>query len=139
MLSWARTFGVLRRAGVECTGFYGAALTRFPSQESIQVVEVNQPDRALRRRRGKTDAVDAEAAARAVLSGRAGDHRVEGPASLGQRSSGRLRHAGDRERDPPPGSDRLPVGPPPTRPAAEECDVLLLRRLAGRRNRPGHP
>jgi transposase len=35
------------------------------------VVEVNRPDRAARRRHGKTDAVDAVAAAHAVLSGRA--------------------------------------------------------------------
>jgi transposase len=35
------------------------------------VIEVNQPDKATRRRRGKTDTLDAEAAARAVLSGRA--------------------------------------------------------------------
>ena len=39
--------------------------------EQIEVIEVNQPDKATRRRRGKTDTVDAEAAARAVLSGRA--------------------------------------------------------------------
>jgi transposase len=38
-----------------------------------------------------------------------------------------------------PGADRLPVGLSPARPAAEERDVLLLRHLAGRRNRPGHP
>jgi transposase len=37
----------------------------------VCVLEVNQPDKAHRRRRGKTDALDAEAAARAVLSGRA--------------------------------------------------------------------
>jgi hypothetical protein len=37
----------------------------------IDVIEVNQPDKAHRRRRGKTDAIDAEVAARAVLSGRA--------------------------------------------------------------------
>ncbi|WP_449343323.1 IS110 family transposase [Streptomyces rhizosphaerihabitans] len=71
LLAWASSFGVLHRAGVECTGSYGAALARFLSRENIQVIEVNQPDRALRRKRGKTDAVDAEAAARAVLSGRA--------------------------------------------------------------------
>jgi transposase len=35
-----------------------------------------------------------------VVVDRAGDQRVEGPAPLGQRSSGCLRHAGDRERDP---------------------------------------
>ncbi|WP_308345116.1 IS110 family transposase [Streptomyces sp. ISL-94] len=71
LLAWARSFGTLHRAGVECTGSYGAALTRFLIRENIQVVEVNQPDRAMRRKRGKTDAVDAEAAARSLLSGRA--------------------------------------------------------------------
>src|SRR4029453_13862177 len=35
------------------------------------VFDVNQSDKATRRRRGKTDAIDAEAAARAVLAGRA--------------------------------------------------------------------
>jgi transposase len=37
----------------------------------MTVVEVNRPDRANRRRRGKSDPVDAEAAARAVLAGQA--------------------------------------------------------------------
>ncbi|MEU0212407.1 transposase [Streptomyces canus] len=68
---------------MECTGSYGAAPARFLSRENIQVVEVHQPDRAIRRKRGKTDAVDAEAAARAVLSGRAGvtPKTGEGPAA----------------------------------------------------------
>ncbi|WP_285544206.1 IS110 family transposase, partial [Streptomyces lavendulae] len=76
-------FGSLRRAGVECTGSYGSALARFLNQENVQVIEVNQPDRATRRKRGKTDAVDAEAAARAVLSGRADvtPKTGEGPAA----------------------------------------------------------
>ncbi|MFE6800067.1 IS110 family transposase [Streptomyces sp. NPDC057681] len=83
LLCWASSFGALRRAGVECTGSYGSALTRFLGQENIQVIEVNQPDRATRRKRGKTDAVDAEAAARAVLSGRADvtPKTGEGPAA----------------------------------------------------------
>jgi transposase len=71
MLAWARNFGVLRRAGVEGTGSYGAALTRHLRRHDVSVVEVNRPDRATRRRRGKTDAIDAVAAAHAVLSGRA--------------------------------------------------------------------
>jgi transposase len=29
LLGWAQAFGTLRRAGVECTGSYGAALTRY--------------------------------------------------------------------------------------------------------------
>jgi hypothetical protein len=37
--------------------------------EQVQVAEVNRPDRATRRRRGKSDPLDAEAAARAVLAG----------------------------------------------------------------------
>jgi transposase len=83
LLAWARGFGPVARAGVECTGSYGAALTRHLRQAGVQVMEVNQPDKATRRRRGKTDAVDAEAAARAVLSERAtavpktGDGHVE--------------------------------------------------------------
>jgi transposase len=71
LLAWAGAFGCLRRAGVECTGSYGAALTRYLQREGITVTGVNQPDKATRRRRGKTDAIDAAAAAQAVLSGRA--------------------------------------------------------------------
>jgi transposase len=83
LLAWARRHGDVRRAGVECTGSYGAALTRLLLEEGVVVLEVNQGDRAERRRRGKSDAVDAEAAACAVLSGRArataktGDGEVE--------------------------------------------------------------
>lgn len=49
----------------------------------IEVVEVNQPDRATRHKRGKADAIDADAAARAVLSGRAATtpKTADGPAS----------------------------------------------------------
>ncbi len=83
MLDWALALGPIRRAGVEGTHSYGAALTRHLLTAGIGVIEVNQPDKAHRRRRGKTDAIDAEAAARAVLSGRAtalakaGDGHVE--------------------------------------------------------------
>lgn len=71
LLCWARAFGQLQRAGVECTGSYGAALTRCLHHEGVTVTEVNQPDKAARRRHGKSDSIDAAAAARAVLSGRA--------------------------------------------------------------------
>jgi Transposase len=71
LLGWAQAFGTPRRAGVECTGSYGAALSRHLPAAGVQVLDVNQPDKATRRRRGKTDAIDAEAAARAVLAGRA--------------------------------------------------------------------
>jgi transposase len=71
LVGWVGTFGTLRRAGVEGTGSYGAALARHLRAAGVEVIEVNAPDKATRRRRGKTDTLDAEAAARAVLSGRA--------------------------------------------------------------------
>lgn len=84
ILTWARSFGTLHRAGVECTGSYGAGLARFLHTSGIDVIEVNQPDKSLRRRHGKTDMVDAEAAARAVLSGRAtgGAKSGDGPVEM---------------------------------------------------------
>jgi transposase len=71
LLKWAGGLGVLRRAGVEGTGCYGAALTRYLRRHDVAVLEVNRPDRATRRRQGKTDTIDATAAAHAVLSARA--------------------------------------------------------------------
>ncbi|MDT4992620.1 MAG: transposase [Actinoplanes sp.] len=71
MIAWARSFATLKVAGVEGTGSYGAGLSRALRAAGVHVIEVNRPDRAARRRRGKTDAVDAESAARAVLSGEA--------------------------------------------------------------------
>jgi transposase len=52
-------------------GSYGAALARHLRAAGVEVIEVNAPDKPTRRRRGKTDTLDAQAAARAVLSGRA--------------------------------------------------------------------
>ncbi|WP_329303537.1 transposase [Streptomyces sp. NBC_00659] len=57
--------------GVEGTASYGAGFTRTARSHGHQVVEVNRPDRAERRRIGKSDPIDAYAAARAALSGRA--------------------------------------------------------------------
>ena len=58
--------------GVEGKGSYGAGLSRALSAQGFRVIEGNRPNRQLRRQRGKNDAVDAEAAARAVLAGQAG-------------------------------------------------------------------
>ncbi|MFB9123472.1 transposase [Paraburkholderia dipogonis] len=71
LLIWAKSFGDLRRAGVEGTGTYGAGLARVLLDHDIEVLEVNRPDRSERRFRGKSDPTDAESAARAVLSGKA--------------------------------------------------------------------
>jgi transposase len=69
LLGWARTLGSVHRAGIEGTGCYGAGLAEHLASEGIAVVEVNRPNRQARRRRGKSDPADAEAAARAVLAG----------------------------------------------------------------------
>ena len=39
--------------------------------QAVEVLEVPRPDRRIRRRRGKSDPIDAEAAARTVLAGEA--------------------------------------------------------------------
>ncbi|MFH5231966.1 IS110 family transposase [Antrihabitans spumae] len=71
LLAWAARHGVVTAAGVEGTGGYGAGLTRHLHQAGVTVVEVDHPDRQSRRRLGKSDPLDAYAAAAAVHSGRA--------------------------------------------------------------------
>jgi transposase len=66
LVTWAERFGPVERIGVEGTGTYGAGLTRFVRAYGLEAVEVNRPDRSLRRRRGKSDPIDAQAAARAT-------------------------------------------------------------------------
>lgn len=66
LLDWSRENGAPLTAGVEGTGSYGYQLTRASQAGDVTVVEVNRPDRANRRRKGKSDPVDAEAAPRAV-------------------------------------------------------------------------
>lgn len=68
---WLQRHGQVAKVGVEGTGSYGLGLARFLAGRGVEVVEVNRPNRQLRRRRGKSDTVDAEAAARAVLNGEA--------------------------------------------------------------------
>jgi transposase len=66
---WAIALGPIDAFGVEGTGSYGAELARVLRRRGYRVIEVNRPDRATRHRRGKSDPIDAEMAARAVLSG----------------------------------------------------------------------
>jgi transposase len=69
LLTWMRTFGHLTRVGVEGTGAYGAGLTRLLQAEHIDVIEIDRPDRKTRRFQGKSDPIDAIAAAKAALAG----------------------------------------------------------------------
>jgi transposase len=69
LLVWLRGFGEVVSVGVEGTGSYGSGLARYLADHDVEVIEVNRPNRQVRRRHGKTDVVDAIAAARAVING----------------------------------------------------------------------
>ncbi len=71
LLAWLESFGDVTKVGVEGTGSYGAGLARFLRRAKIKVIEVDRPNRAERRRSGKSDPLDAVEAARAALGGRA--------------------------------------------------------------------
>ncbi len=68
LFRWLGAFGPLDCIGVEGTGSYGGGLNRFFQTMAVRVVEVNRPNHQRRRRLGKSDSVNAEAAARADLS-----------------------------------------------------------------------
>jgi transposase len=74
LLGWASHLGPVEGAGIEGTGSWGVGLARFLRARGVTVIEVNRPSRHSRRRRGKSDPVDAEAAARAVQAGTATAH-----------------------------------------------------------------
>ena len=71
LLGWLVSFGVVRLVGVEGTGSWGVGLARFLHDQEVETVEVDRPNRQKRRKVGKSDPIDAEAAARAALSGEA--------------------------------------------------------------------
>lgn len=69
--AWARSLGQIEIVGIEGTGVYGAGICAHLRGSGFQTVEVDRPDRKARRFEGKSDPIDAYAAARAALSGRA--------------------------------------------------------------------
>lgn len=70
LLAWLHSLGALVLVGIEGTGVYGAGLARLLAEENVKTVEIDRPDRKARRWQGKSDPVDAYAAARAALAGR---------------------------------------------------------------------
>jgi transposase len=70
IIAFARSYGEIAAAGVECTGSYGAGLTKVLRSEGLTVVDVNRPNRQQRRLQGKSDPLDAYQAAQAVLAER---------------------------------------------------------------------
>ena len=79
LVAWARGLGAIDRIG---TGSFGAGLSRFLTSAGLTVLEVDRPQRR-NPRAGKSDPLDAERAARAVLAGevrvlpKGGDGAVE--------------------------------------------------------------
>lgn len=71
LLRFLRSHGELAAVGIEGTGCWGGGLSRWLAGRDVHVVEVDRPNRQARRRRGKSDTIDAEEAARAVVAGRA--------------------------------------------------------------------
>jgi transposase len=71
LLVWAAGHGPVMTVGIEQTGSYGAGLARHLTAAGVDVIEVHDTHPAVRARRGKTDVIDAEQAARKVLSGQA--------------------------------------------------------------------
>jgi transposase len=68
LLNWVQSHGDVAAIGVESTGSFGATLTRFLTAQSVRVIEVNRPNRLARHMDGKSDRLDAEQIARAVLA-----------------------------------------------------------------------
>lgn len=69
LIDWSLTLGGRLTFGIEGTGSYGAGLTSAVRRRDIGVIEVVRTDRRDRRLRGKSDTLDAENAAKAVLAG----------------------------------------------------------------------
>jgi transposase len=70
LLAWACALGPVHAFAVEGCGSYGIGLARFLRRHGHAPVEVSRPPRAGERRlSGKSDAIDAEHAARLILTG----------------------------------------------------------------------
>jgi transposase len=69
-IAFLTSHGEVQRVGVEGAAGYGAGITRALTAAGIDVVEVDRPTRSARRRKGKSDQLDAYHAARSVLAER---------------------------------------------------------------------
>lgn len=68
LTAFLTTSGELVRVGIEGTGSYGAGIARHLREQGVETIEVIRPNRQLRRLRGKSDPIDAYAAATTVLA-----------------------------------------------------------------------
>ena len=149
-VGWLIEHGPLQAVGIEGTSSYGVGITTAVTRAGIRVVEVNRTRPAERRKRGKTDRLDAYRAARSVLSGEASTEPkrasnwlyVMGPMLAAGRQIGALlvnapAHLRDRYRDLP--EAKLVVTLANTRPDhvrnASDVDTLYALRSLARRHR----
>ncbi len=54
LIRWMRSFGDVRKVGIEGTGSYGAGLARHLADAGIEVLEVDRPDRSAGAARART-------------------------------------------------------------------------------------
>ena len=54
LIVWLESFGEISALGIEGSGGYGAGLCAYAQDQGLPVIEVSWPDKAERRRRGKT-------------------------------------------------------------------------------------
>ena len=120
--AWLCSFGRLAKVGVEGTGSYGVRPARFLEAAGAQVVEINRPDRRMRRRRGKA----------ALRRGRV-DPRPSSCTDIGVEQS----HPSS-EPDPRPDRYRPGRTQGPARPPSMDPRVALCSRPAAWR-RPRKP
>ena len=66
LLGWLVGFGPVAQVGVEGTGSWGVGLSRFLTDQDVMVVEIDRPNRQVRRKQGKSDPTDAVSAARVL-------------------------------------------------------------------------
>lgn len=103
-LQWFITcHGVLVRAGVEGTNSYGAGLSRHLHDAGVQIVEVIRSSRQIRRMRGKSDEIDAYAAAHIAL---AATNTITAKTGTGNIEAIRVIHAARRSAEVPHRGDR---------------------------------
>ncbi|MFE7632348.1 IS110 family transposase [Kocuria sp. NPDC057446] len=67
LLAFIRSFGTTRLVGIEGTSSYGAGLARYLMSQEVEIREIVRPRRA-QRRHGKSDPIDAYAAAAQTLA-----------------------------------------------------------------------
>lgn len=93
-LQWFITcHGVLARAGVEGTNSYGAGLSHHLHDAGVQIIEVIRSSRQIQRMRGKSNEIDAYAAAHIAL---AATNTITANTGTGNIEAIRLIHAARR-------------------------------------------